>query len=79
MTHRRAHQRPMTTTTGPGPDSRAGWPAAAAPGDYVLGGVRAVLPDAVIDDARVAGLRADLALVDDAGYWPVVRAVFRAG
>jgi len=26
----------------------------------------------------VAGLRADLALVDDAGHWPVVRAVFRA-
>jgi alpha-D-ribose 1-methylphosphonate 5-triphosphate diphosphatase len=26
----------------------------------------------------VAGLRADLALVDDAGRWPVVRAVFRA-
>lgn len=53
MTHRRAHQRPTTATTGPGPESRAGWPAAAAPGDYVLGGVRAVLPDAVIDDARV--------------------------
>ena len=25
-----------------------------------------------------AGLRADLALVDDAGTWPVVRATFRA-
>jgi len=26
----------------------------------------------------VAGLRADLALVDDAGSWPVVRATYRA-
>lgn len=31
-----------------------GWPAGAVPGDYVLGGVRAVLPDRVIDDARIA-------------------------
>lgn len=30
-----------------------GWPAGAAPADYVLGGVRAVLPGAVIDNARV--------------------------
>src|ERR1700733_3212469 len=30
-----------------------GWPAGAAPSDYVLGGVRAVLPDAIIDNARV--------------------------
>ena len=29
------------------------WPAGRVPADYVLGGVRAVLPDAVIDDARV--------------------------
>jgi alpha-D-ribose 1-methylphosphonate 5-triphosphate diphosphatase len=29
------------------------WPAGQAPADYVLGGVRAVLPHAVIDDARV--------------------------
>ena len=30
-----------------------GWPAGAVPSDYVLGGVRAVLPDAIIDNARV--------------------------
>jgi len=30
-----------------------GWPAGSVPADYVLGGVRAVLPDAVIDNARV--------------------------
>ena len=30
-----------------------GWPAGAAPSDYVLGGVRAVLPDTIIDDARI--------------------------
>jgi alpha-D-ribose 1-methylphosphonate 5-triphosphate diphosphatase len=30
-----------------------GWPAGAVPSDYVLGGVRAVLPDAIIGNARV--------------------------
>ena len=30
-----------------------GWPAGRVPADYVLGGVRAVLPGAVVDDARV--------------------------
>ena len=30
-----------------------GWPAGSVPADYVLGGVRAVLPGAVIDNARV--------------------------
>jgi alpha-D-ribose 1-methylphosphonate 5-triphosphate diphosphatase len=29
------------------------WPAGRVPADYVLGGVRAVLPGAVVDDARV--------------------------
>ena len=37
----------MTTT------SRMTWPAGQVPADYVLGGVRAVLPGAVVDDARV--------------------------
>lgn len=40
-----------------------GWPAAAVPADYVLSGVRAVLPGAIVDDV---------------GSWPVVRATFRA-
>ena len=30
-----------------------GWPAGSVPAVYVLGGVRAVLPDAIIDNARV--------------------------
>jgi alpha-D-ribose 1-methylphosphonate 5-triphosphate diphosphatase len=30
-----------------------GWPAGSVPADYVLGGVRAVLPGAVVDNARV--------------------------
>ena len=30
-----------------------GWPAGAVPKDYVLGGVRAVLPGAIIDNARI--------------------------
>jgi alpha-D-ribose 1-methylphosphonate 5-triphosphate diphosphatase len=30
-----------------------GWPAGAVPTDYVLGGVRAVLPGAIIDNARI--------------------------
>ena len=30
-----------------------GWPTGMVPRDYVLGGVRAVLPDAIVDDARV--------------------------
>ena len=30
-----------------------GWPAGSVPADYVLGGVRAVLPGTVIDNARV--------------------------
>ena len=33
--------------------STATWPLGAPPGDYVLGHVRAVLPDSVVDDARV--------------------------
>lgn len=36
-----------------GRPARAGWPAGAAPDDYVLGHVRAVLPDRVVDDARI--------------------------
>ena len=42
-----------------------GWPAAQVPADYVLGGVRAVLPSAVVDDARVVvrdGLIAEVGL-----------------
>jgi alpha-D-ribose 1-methylphosphonate 5-triphosphate diphosphatase len=31
----------------------AGWPFGTAPADYVIGHVRAVLPDSVIEDARV--------------------------
>jgi alpha-D-ribose 1-methylphosphonate 5-triphosphate diphosphatase len=33
--------------------SPLGWPTGTVPADYTLGGVRAVLPDAIIDDARV--------------------------
>lgn len=33
--------------------AQAGFPAGLVPADYVLGGVRAVLPSAVVDDARV--------------------------
>jgi alpha-D-ribose 1-methylphosphonate 5-triphosphate diphosphatase len=33
--------------------SSLGWPTGSVPSDYVLGGVRAVLPSSVIDDARV--------------------------
>jgi len=32
---------------------RMAWPAGRVPADYVLGGVRAVLPGAVVEDARV--------------------------
>lgn len=40
----------MTTS----PTSRSsGWPAGSVPAGYVLGGVRAVLADAIVDDARV--------------------------
>jgi alpha-D-ribose 1-methylphosphonate 5-triphosphate diphosphatase len=41
-----------------------GWPAAAVPADYVLGGVRAVLAGAIVDNARVVvrdGLIAEVA------------------
>jgi alpha-D-ribose 1-methylphosphonate 5-triphosphate diphosphatase len=41
-----------------------GWPADQVPADYVLGGVRAVLPSAIVDDARVVvrdGLIAEVA------------------
>jgi alpha-D-ribose 1-methylphosphonate 5-triphosphate diphosphatase len=41
-----------------------GWPAGAVPRDYVLGGVRAVLADSVVDNARVVvrdGLIAEVA------------------
>jgi len=34
-------------------NARMTWPAGRVPADYVLGGVRAVLPGAVVDDARV--------------------------
>jgi alpha-D-ribose 1-methylphosphonate 5-triphosphate diphosphatase len=34
-------------------EGAVGWPTGMMPADYVLGGVRAVLPDAVVDDARV--------------------------
>src|ERR1700733_3646321 len=35
------------------PLTTLGWPAGTVPADYVLGGVRAVLPGAIIDNARV--------------------------
>src|SRR6202035_5421785 len=35
------------------PLTTLGWPAGTGPADYVLGGVRAVLPGAIIDNARV--------------------------
>jgi alpha-D-ribose 1-methylphosphonate 5-triphosphate diphosphatase len=35
------------------PTWSVGSPAGTVPADYVLGGVRAVLPDAIVDDARV--------------------------
>ena len=38
---------------GSGLSARPAWPAGVVPSDYVLGGVRAVLPDAIVDDARV--------------------------
>lgn len=56
----------MTTTTGPGLHP-AGWPAGAAPANYVLGGVRAVLPHAVLDDARVVVRGGLIAEVGPAG------------
>jgi alpha-D-ribose 1-methylphosphonate 5-triphosphate diphosphatase len=34
-------------------DRSLGWPAGPVPADYVLGGVRAVLPGAIIDNARI--------------------------
>ena len=38
-------------------ESRLGhWPLDAPPADYVLGHVRAVLPDRVLDDALIAEL-----------------------
>ena len=43
-----------------------GWPAGTVPADYVLGGVRAVLPGAIIDNARVVvrdGLIAEVSAV----------------
>ena len=68
------------TTTG-----RMSWSAGRVPADYVLGGVRAVLPGAVIEDARVVvrdGLIAEAGPAP-AGLGrrpgrPVVRATFRA-
>jgi alpha-D-ribose 1-methylphosphonate 5-triphosphate diphosphatase len=40
-------------TTPPMTGKNATRPAGTAPADYVLGGVRAVLPDAIVDDARI--------------------------
>ncbi|MGF0116567.1 alpha-D-ribose 1-methylphosphonate 5-triphosphate diphosphatase [Promicromonospora sp. Marseille-Q5078] len=68
----------MLTTLRPAPD--APWPVGAPPAEWTLAGVRAVLPDRVVDDARVVvhegrvaevggrprGFRADL---DGGGAW----------
>ncbi|SIN85841.1 alpha-D-ribose 1-methylphosphonate 5-triphosphate diphosphatase [Agromyces cerinus] len=46
----------MTATTTAAPVTRAdaaGWPLGRPPADYVLGHVRAVLPDRILDDARI--------------------------
>src|ERR1700742_4663484 len=48
------------------PLTTLGWPAGTVPADYVLGGVRAVLPGAIIDNARVVvrdGLIAEVGAV----------------
>ena len=48
------------------PLTTLGWPAGTVPADYVLGGVRAVLPGAIIDNARVVvrdGLIAEVSAV----------------
>jgi alpha-D-ribose 1-methylphosphonate 5-triphosphate diphosphatase len=42
----------------------AGWTLGAAPADYVLGHVQAVLPDRVIDDARVVVRRGQIVAVE---------------
>jgi alpha-D-ribose 1-methylphosphonate 5-triphosphate diphosphatase len=47
-----------------------GWPAGSVPADYVLGGVRAVLPGAIVDNARVVvrdGLIAEVGAVPASG------------
>jgi alpha-D-ribose 1-methylphosphonate 5-triphosphate diphosphatase len=41
------------TTIATNQGAAVGWPAGPVPADYVLGGVRAVLPDAIVDDARI--------------------------
>jgi alpha-D-ribose 1-methylphosphonate 5-triphosphate diphosphatase len=43
----------MNGTAADGLTTRPTRPAGTMPADYVLGGIRAVLPDAVVDDARV--------------------------
>jgi alpha-D-ribose 1-methylphosphonate 5-triphosphate diphosphatase len=43
----------MTTSRSRTTGWSLGWPAGSVPADYVLGGVRAVLPGAVVDNARV--------------------------
>src|ERR1700761_8843181 len=43
----------MTTPMAMDEKASVGWPTGMGPRDYVLGGVRAVLPNAVVDDARV--------------------------
>src|ERR1700744_4758889 len=48
------------------PLTTLGWPAGTVPADFVLGGVRAVLPGAIIDNARVVvrdGLIAEVGAV----------------
>src|ERR1700761_903011 len=42
----------MTTPMAMDATSSVGWPTGMVPSNYVLGGVRAVLPDAIVDDAR---------------------------
>ena len=44
-----------------------GWPAGSVPAGYVLGGVRAVLPGAIVDDARVVVRDGRIAEVGAAG------------
>ena len=41
-----------------------GWPVGTAPADYVLGNVRAVLPDTIIEDARVVVRSGRIAAVE---------------
>ena len=51
--HDNPHTMGTNGTVADGLTARPTWPAGTMPADYVLGGVRAVLPDAIVDDARV--------------------------